>query len=75
MFVAISTGPPIRCGASMKRRNSSDLLQRYFSLRHSMSFSPLVFQFAIVVKTASSGGGVSVFHKSVTTGWRVGSHL
>ena len=36
----------------MKRRNSSDLLQRYFSPRHSMSFSPLVFQFATLVRRA-----------------------
>ena len=39
-----------------------------------MSFFPRVDQFAIVVKTASLAGETSVFQKSVTTGWRVGSH-
>src|SRR3954447_13424953 len=75
MVVASSNGSPARFGASMKRRNSSDLLQRSFSPRHSMSFKPLVFQFAIVVKTASARGDASLDQKSVTIGCRVGSHF
>ena len=72
MVVASSNTSPANFGASMNFRNSSDLLQRYFSPRHSMSLSPLVFQFAMVVKTAPAGGGRAVFQRSVTTGWRVG---
>src|ERR1700760_3374980 len=75
MSVASSKGSPDAFGASTKRKNSSDLLQRYCSPRQVMSFKPLVDQFAIVVKTAPAGEGFDVFQRSVTTGCRVGSHL
>src|SRR5438270_3901889 len=75
IVVAISNGSPARAGASTKRRNSSDLLQRNFAPRHSMSFKPLVLQFAIVVKTAPDGGISSLDQKSVTIGCRVGSQF
>src|SRR5947208_48552 len=75
MFVASSNVSPAFFGAARKRRNSRDLLQRYFSPRQVMSFKPLVDQFATDVKTATPEAGRLVFHKSVTTGWRVGSHL
>src|SRR5947209_272294 len=74
IVVASSNSSPDRAGASTNFRNSSDLLHKYLSPRHSMSFKPLVFQFATVVKTAPEGGGDSVFQRSVTTGCRVGSH-
>src|SRR5438477_3795817 len=73
IVVAKSNSSPERAGASMNFKNSSDLLHKYLSPRHSMSLRPLVFQFAIVVNGRC--GGESVFQKSVTTGWRVGSHL
>src|SRR5690348_6034401 len=71
-LVANSNGSPERAGASANFRNSSDLLQRYFSPRHSTSLRPLVFQLATEVKRAPGCGGASVFQKSVTIGWRVG---
>ena len=40
-----------------------------------MSFRPLVDQLAIEVKTAAAAGARFVFQRSVTTGWRVGSHF
>ena len=46
-----------------------------FFARQVISFNPLVDQFAIEVNTAVDGGGRCVFHKSVTIGWRVGSHF
>src|SRR5437868_4090674 len=75
MFVAISNVSPALFGADMKRRNSRDLLQRYFRPRQVISFNPLVDQFATVVNTAARGGELFVFQKSVTTGCRVGSQL
>ena len=57
-----------------KRKNSRDLLHKYFRPRQVMSFNPLVDQFAIEVKTAVRCGAAFVFHKSVTTGCRVGCH-
>src|SRR5258708_21902273 len=75
MLVAISNVSPASLGAGMNRRNSRDLLQRYFLPRHVMSFKPLVDQFAIVVNTAVREGERAVFQRSVTTGCRVGSHL
>src|ERR1700749_2738062 len=75
MLVAISNVSPASFGAERNRRNSRDLLQRYFLPRHVMSFKPLVDQFAIVVNTAAREGALGVFQRSVTTGWRVGSHL
>src|SRR5438046_7966370 len=75
MFVASSNVSPAFFGAAMKRRNSRDLLQRYFRPRHEISFKPLVDQFATVVKTAAREGERFVRHRSVTTGCRVGSHL
>src|SRR5436189_5350129 len=75
MFVAISNVSPAFFGAEMKRRNSRDLLQRYFRPRHEISFKPLVDQFATDVKTAARAGARLVFHKLITTGCRVGSHL
>src|SRR3954453_13974088 len=75
MFVASSNFSPAFFGALIKRRNSRDLLHRYFSPRHVMSFNPLVDQFATDVKTAADDGLRLVFHRSVTTGCRVGIHL
>src|SRR5215475_2584489 len=75
MFVAISNVSPASFGAEMNRRNSRDLLHKYFLPRHVMSFKPLVDQFAIVVNTAAREGERTVFQRSVTTGCRVGSHL
>src|SRR5260370_32973400 len=75
MLVASSKVSPDSFGAEIKRKNSRDLLQRYFSPRHVMSFKPLVDQFATDVKIVAPEAGRFVFHKSVTTGWRVGSHL
>src|SRR6516164_8375119 len=75
MFVASSNVSPAFFGAAANRRNSRDLLQRYFCPRHEISFKPLVDQFATDVKTATPKGERFVFHKSVTTGCRVGNHL
>src|SRR6267378_6276805 len=75
MLVASSNVSPALFGAAAKRKNSRDLLQRYFRRRQMMSFSPLVDQFAIDVKTAAPFGLRSVFHKSVTIGCRVACHL
>src|SRR3954464_15276185 len=75
MFVAISNVSPAAFGAEMNRRNSRDLLHRYFLPRHPMSFKPLVDQFAIVVNTAGREGAPALFQRSVTTGCRVGSQL
>jgi len=72
MFVVISNVSRERFGLSTNFKNSSDLLHSNFLPRHFMSLRPLVFQFAIVVKVAFTGGAVRVFQKSVTTGWRVG---
>src|SRR3954470_22343009 len=74
MSVASSKVSPDFLGASTKRKNSSDLLQRYFSSRQVISFLPLVDQLAMELKTAAPGGASFVFHRSVTIGWRVGSH-
>src|SRR5437764_2733908 len=71
--VASSNVSPARLGASTKRRNSRDLLQRYFFPRHSISFNPLVDQFATEVKTAAAGGACRVRQSSVTIGCLVGS--
>src|SRR3954463_4628011 len=75
MSVASSNGSPDSLGAAMKRRNSRDLLHKYFRPRQVMSFNPLVDQLAMDVNRAALGGGERVFHKSVTTGCRVGNHL
>src|SRR3954454_4576539 len=75
MSVASSKASPLFFGAATKRRNSKDLLQRYFLPRHEMSFKPLVDQFAIEVRTAPGRADRRVRHKSVTTGCRVGNHL
>src|ERR1700674_2846655 len=75
MFVASSNVSPAFFGAATKRRNSRDLLHRYFSPRQVMSFNPLVDQFATEVKTAARDGARFVFQRSVTTGCRVGSHF
>src|SRR5206468_213927 len=75
MFVASSKVSPAFFGAATNRKNSRDLLQRYFRPRHVMSSKPLVGQFAIEVKTAAASGARSVFHKSVTIGCRVACHL
>src|SRR4029450_13390711 len=75
MLVAISNVYPALLGAAIKRRNSRDLLQRYFLPRQTMSFNPLVDQFATVENTAAPAGERLVFHKSVTTGCRVANHL
>src|SRR3954469_6538636 len=75
MSVASSKVSPARLGAATNRMNSRDLLQRYFSPRHSISFNPLVDQFATEVKTAAGRGRRLVSQKSVTTGWRVGNHF
>src|SRR5438309_11750271 len=73
--VANSKVSPAALGALINRKNSADLLQRYFLPRHWMSLSPLVDQFATEVKTAARIGLFCVRHKSVTTGCRVGSHF
>src|SRR5438128_135452 len=75
MSVASSNFSPDFFGAATKRRNSRDLLQRYFRPRQVMSLSPLVDQLAIEVKTEKGFGARFVFHKSLTTGWRVAFHL
>src|SRR5437773_11184351 len=75
MLVASSMVSPDSFDVEIKRRDSRDLLQRYFSPRHVMSFKPLVDQLPNDVKTAPREGERFVFHRSVTTGWRVGSHL
>src|SRR6266496_2321838 len=75
MFVASSNVSPAFLGAATKRRNSRDLLQRYFRPRHEISFKPLVDQFATVVNTATREGDRFARHRSVTTGCRVGSQL
>src|SRR5262245_31387960 len=75
MFVVSSKVSPAFFGAATKRRNSRDLLQRYFRPRQVMSFNPLVDQFAIELKTAARFGARFVFHKSVTIGCRVAFHL
>src|SRR5262249_50763566 len=75
MLVAISNVSRASFGAETNRRNSRDLLQRYFFPRQVMSFNPLVDQLATVVNTAAREGRRAVFQRSVTTGWRVGSHL
>src|SRR6476659_1541806 len=75
MLVAISNVSPASFGAETNRRNSRDLLHRYFFPRQVMSFKPLVDQFAIVVNTAVRDGDRAVFQRSVTTGCRVDSHL
>src|SRR5216683_3490719 len=75
MFVASSKVSPALFGAATKRKNSRDLLQRYFRPRQVMSFRPLVDQLAIEVKTAARFGARFVFHKSVTIGCRVACHF
>src|SRR6516165_10311576 len=75
MLVASSKVSPDFFGAATKRKNSRDLLQRYFRPRQVMSFSPLVDQFAIEVKTAARFGARLVFQRSLTTGCRVAFHL
>src|SRR5216110_2472348 len=70
MFVAISNVSPAFFGAEMKRRNSRDLLQRYFRLRHEISFKPLVDQLATVVNTAAREGDRFVRQKSVSISHR-----
>src|SRR5213075_2912762 len=75
MFVASSNVSPDFFGAAAKRKNSRDLLQRYFRPRQVMSFSPLVDQLAIDVKTAVRFGARSAFQRSLTTGCRVACHL
>src|SRR5258708_32133365 len=75
MLVAISNVSPGSFGAETNRRNSRDLLHRYFLPRHVMSFKPLVDQFAIGVNTAAREGDRAAFQRSVTTGCRSGSHL
>src|ERR1700737_149545 len=75
MSVASSNVSPAFFGAAMKRRNSRDLLQRYFLPRHLMSFRPLVDQLATDVNTAARGGGGLGRQRAVTTGWRGGSHF
>src|SRR5438876_6285034 len=75
MLVAISNVSPAFLGAEMNRRNSRDLLHKYFLPRQVISFNPLVDQFATVVKTAATDRDRAVFQRSVTTGCRVGSHL
>src|SRR5437763_11062329 len=75
MLVASSNVSLHFFGTATNRRNSRDLLHRYFSPRQVMSFNPLVDQLAIEVKTAVARGARRVCHKSDTTGWRVGSHF
>src|SRR5213075_604494 len=75
MLVAISNISPAFFGAAMNRRNSRDLLQRYFLPRQAMSFKPLVDQFATVVNTAAPEREPAVFQRSVTTPCRVKSHF
>src|SRR6266403_5461728 len=75
MLVASSSASPPLFGAAAKRKNSPDLLQRYFRPRQVMSFNPLVDQFAIEVKTAARLGTRFVFQKWVTIGCRVACHL
>src|SRR5260370_41629205 len=75
MLVASSNVSPAFFGAAMNRRNSRDLLQRYFLPRHVMSFSPLVDQLATDVNTGPPEGARLVRQRSVTTGCRAGSHL
>jgi hypothetical protein len=68
MFVASSNVSSAFFGAAMNRRNSRDLLQRYFLPRHVMSFKPLVDQLATDVNTAARGGECLVRHRSIATG-------
>src|SRR6476659_3640043 len=75
MLVAISNVSPASFGAPTRRRNSRDLLHRYFLPRQVMSFKPLVDQFATVVNTAAREAERVVVQRSVTTGCRVGIHL
>src|SRR5205807_8187253 len=75
MLVASSNVSPAFFGAATKRKNSRDLLQRYFFPRQVMSFRPLVDQFAIEVQTAAGLGVRLVFQRSVTIGCRVACHL
>src|SRR4029434_3113438 len=75
MLVASSNVSPELFGAFTKRKNSRDLLQRYFRPRQVMSLRPLVDQFAIEVKTAARFGAQSDFQRSLTTGCRVACHL
>src|SRR5437762_14194264 len=75
MFVASSNVSPAFFGAAMKRRNSRDLLQRYFLPRDVMCFRPLADQLATDVNTAARVGERAVRHRSVTTGCRGGSHF
>src|SRR5437667_12763454 len=75
MFVASSNVSPDSLGALIKRKNSRDLLHRYFDPRQIISFKPLVDQFATEVKTAAREVARLVFQRSVTTGRRVGNHM
>src|SRR5947209_9706984 len=75
MLVASSNVSPAFFGAATKRKNSRDLLQRYFRPRQVMSFNPLVDQFAMEVRTAAGLGARLVFQRSVTTGCRVACHF
>src|SRR5438270_5567490 len=75
MFVASSNVSPDFFGAATKRKNSRDLLQRYFLLRQVMSLSPLVDQLAMEVKTAGRFGARFVCQRSLTIGCRVAFHL
>ncbi len=63
MLVAISNVSPAFFGAAMNRRNSRDLLHRYFFPRQVISFKPLVDQFATVVNTAALEGRPRRFPK------------
>ena len=63
MSVASSNVSPAFFGAATNRRNSRDLLQRYFLPRHAMSFNPLVDQLATDVKTAAREGERARFPK------------
>src|SRR5438067_12695313 len=75
MFVDSSNVSPAFFGAAMRRRNSRDLLQRYFLPRQVMSFKPLVDQLDTDVSTAAREGECFVCQRWVTTGRRVGIHL
>src|SRR5438105_15811509 len=75
MLVASSNVSPDFFGAATKRKNSRDLVHRYFRRRQVMSFNPLVDQFAIDVKTAACLAARFVFQRSVTIGCRVACHL
>src|SRR5947209_1680150 len=75
MLVASSKVSFASLGAATNRRNSRDLLQRYFFPRQVMSWRPLVDQFAMELNTAAAFGARLVFQRSVTMGCRVGCHL